>query len=293
MPATDDVRAALRNFLVDNGLPLTLMTFIEDALAQNMPFEQVVSELRQTPEYLAAYPENKVRMENGFDWWSEAQIRQYRSEARRLALEYLGVSDVSQDELTNLVGQNKSLSEWEKQLVTMRQFERWGPVVKSVLESEIGLSLDDERVFAFMSANIPTPELDRAYELALMRGQPAVLGIGVRPEEEAELLRQYGISPEQAFRGYQGAVQEMPRAERLAAIDRFTQENAGNFPSPGDIFSNTTFGTVLRAVQLNDPEAMQQLRAQLARETARFQAGGDTARDREGASVGLLSRNER
>lgn len=291
---TDDVRHALQQFLVDNGLPLTLMTFIEQALAENKPFEQIVSELRQTPEYKAAYPENDLRMQNGFEWWPEAQIRQYRSEARRLALEYLGVSpsEITQDEIANLIGANKSLGEWEKQLVTMQAFEKYGPVVQGVLSGILGYDVTDERTFAFMAAYIPTPELDRAYELALMQGQPAALGLGVRPEEEAELLRQYGIDPVAAFRGYQGIVGEMPRAERLMAIEN--QINAqGNFPNPTDIFANTPFATVFRAVQLNDPEAIMKLRQIVANETARFQATGGTERDREGASIGLLSRAER
>ena len=289
----EDSRAALRQFLVDNGLPLTLMTFIETALAENMPFEQIVSELRQTPEYKAAYPENALRTANGFEWWPESQIREYRSEARRLALEYLGVSDITQDEIAGLIANNKSLGEWEKQLVTMQAFEKYGPAVKEVLSSELGFPLDDERVFAFMAAYVPTPELDRAYELALMRGQPAILGLGIRPEEEAELLRQYGINPEAAFKGYQGIIGELPRAERLTAIENEINRNASQFPNPTDIFANTPFATVFRAVQLNDPDAIMKLRQLVADETARFQASGGAERDREGASIGLLSRAER
>ena len=290
----DDVKYALQQFLVDNGLPLTLMTFIEQAMSENKPFEQIVAELRQTPEYQAAYPENALRMENGFDWWPEAQIRQYRSEARRLALEYLGVdpSEITQEEIANLIASNKSLGEWEKQLVTMQAFEKYGPVVRDTLSGILGYDVSDERTFAFMAAYIPTPELDRAYELALMQGQPAALGLGVRPEQEAELLRQYGIDPAAAFRGYQGIVGELPRAERLTAIENQINTQ-GNFPNPKDIFADTPFATVFRAIQLNDPESIIKLRQLVANETARFQATGGTERDREGASIGLLSRADR
>jgi hypothetical protein len=289
---SDDARYALQQFLQDNGLPLTLMSFIENALANNMPFEQVVAELRQTPEYKAAYPENALRMENGYDWWPESQIRAYRAETRRLALEYMGVSDITDSEIAGLIANNKSLNEWEKQLVTMQSFERYGEVVGNILSAELGFPISDERLFAFMSAYVPTPELERAYEMALLRGQPAALGLGVRPEEEAELLRQFGIDPAQAFKGYQGVVGELPRTERLAMIEAEINRN-GNFPTTKDIFADTPFSDVFRAIQLNDPEALMKLRGLVSRETARFQAQGGTERDREGASIGLLSRAER
>ena len=283
-----DIRAVLQQFLIDNELPVSLMGFIESALAQKKPYAQIIAELRETPEYKAAYPENDMRRSLGFDWIPESQIRSYRSEARRLAESYLGIS-VSDGEISKLLANNKSLAEWERTLQTWEDFERWGPTARAVLEQELGHTITDDRLFAFMAPFIPTPELDRAYEMALLRARPAVLGIGVRPEEEAEILRQYGISVADAFRGYQGIVGELPRAERFAAIEAEINRNAEQFPTGSELFGGTPFAELFRAIQLGDPESIARLQAQLSREVARFQAGGGPA----AGGAGLLSPAER
>jgi len=284
----EDIRELLVQFLDDNGLPSTLIGFIEQALAADKPFSQIVAELRQTPEYLSAYPENQMRAANGYHWMPEAEIRAYRDEARRLAQGYLGL-ELSNSEVASLIAADKSLSEWERILQTWEDFERWGPTVRAVFEYELGYRIPDDRVFAFLAPFIPTPELDRAYEMALLRARPAILGLGIRPDEEAEILRRYGISVEQAFRGYQGIVAELPRAERLGAIEAEINRNLDQFPTGTELFADTPFALLFRAIQLGDPEAIEALQGQLSREVARFQAGGAPA---EGG-LGLLSEEER
>lgn len=289
----DDVRDMLLLFLRENQLPESLLGFIEDAVAQSKSYAQIITELRQTPEYLAAYPENTTRIENGLSWMPEAEIRGMRDEIRRLSREYMGVGDVSQEELTNVIGKGWSLRTFETKLQRLQEFERWGPAVQAVLEMELGYRLDEERLFAFFD-DTPTPELDQAYESALRRGQPAVLGLGIRPEEENDILRLYGISPEQAFKGYQDLAAELPRTQRLGLIDAQIAKMGENaFPGGANLFNDQQFQTLFRAIQLGDAESMQTLRGQLAREVARWQGQGGAARDRLGASTGLLTEEER
>lgn len=282
----------LTSFLEENELPSSLLGFIQNALANKWSFSKIVAELRRTPEYLAAYPEMKLRREAGFAPMTEAEIRAYRGEARRLALEYFGVQ-LSKEEITGLIAKDKSLREYEQDLKTLREMERWGPAVKQVLAMELGYMPDDELVFRFLHAEHPTPEIDRAYQRALLRGQPAAIGLGIRPEEEADILQRYGISPEQAFRGYENILQETPRAERYAAIEREINRNSAQFPSGAGIFADTPFATLFRAIQLQDPEALATMQAQLAREVARFQAGGGAVQSGSGAAVGLLTASQR
>lgn len=291
--SNEDVRDLLAGFLSENELPSSLLAFITDALGQKKSYARIVAELRETPEYKTAYPEMELRQAAGFDRMSEAEIRAYRGEARRLATEYLGVNNLSNQEVATLIGKNKSLREWEHDLQTYRELERWGPAVKFTLAQELGYVPEDELVFRFLHADIATPDLDRAYSRALTRAQPAMLGLGIRPEEEARILEQYGISPEQAFKGYQGIVGEMPRSERLAAIDAEINRNIDRFPSPTQLFANTPFSTLFRAIQLGDQDAIRQLQASIGHEVARFQAGGGVAQSGSGAAVGLLTANER
>lgn len=287
----EDVRDALREFLFQNELPESLMDFATTMLADGASYAEIVAKLRETPEYKSAYPENDLRRQNGFSWIPESQIRALRDQFRRLTDVYLG-TDVSNTEIADLIARDVAPTEWEKRLMTYKQFERYGPVVRGVLEQELGFQITDDRLFAFMSVDIPTPELDLAYERALMRGQPAQLGLGIRPEEEADLLQQFGIDAGRAFAGYQGIASELPRTERMAAIENYINGQAEQFPAASDIFREAQIGTLFRAIQLQDPEAIARLQGLMSREVARFQAGGGPVRS--GTSlVGLLSSDER
>lgn len=287
-----DLRSTLQQFLTDNELSLTLMGFIENAIAQSMPFSEIILRLRETPEYKAAYPENDIRRGAGFSWQPESWIRAYRDEAKRIASEYLGINLSNTEIAEGLIGMDKSLSEWERIIIDWRNFERWGPIVKNVLWSELGYEPADDRVFAAISMNINTPEFDMAMESAKRRGQPAALGLGIRPEEEDDILRQYGISPEQAFAGYQGIVKELPRANRLAMIEAEINRTGTGFPTGGDIFGDTPFSTLFRGIQLQDPESLQKLSVILSRENARWQSQGGVA-TAGGVAAGLLTEEER
>jgi hypothetical protein len=287
----ENVLDILRGFLQENGLPESLIGFIQESLAAKKGQAEILAELRQTDEYKAAYPENLLRQQQGLSWMPESQVRDMRDEIRRLASEYMGVGNVSQEELTNIIGNGWSLRTWETKLQRLQEMERWGPTVKTLLEAELGTAISDDRLFAFFD-DTPTPELDRAYELALMRGQPALLGLGIRPEDEAELLRRYGIAPEQAFRGYQDLARELPRSERLGLIEGEIGRNLERFPTGSQLFNDTPFATLFRAIQLQDGEAIAQLQGQLARETARFQGSGGAGTSAAG-SVGLLTEEER
>ncbi len=278
-----DVRGLLSQFLSDNQLPSTLMSFIESALAQDWSYSEIVTRLRETPEYFAAYPENKLRQANGLSWWPEAQIREYRDQARRISKEYLGLSptEVTNEEIASLIAKGVDLGEWERRIQTHAAFLQWGPAVKQALSLELGYDVPDERVWAFMNPDIPTPELDLAYRKALMRGQPAVLGFGIRPEEEANIMVQMGLSAEEAFKGYQGIASELPRANRMRMIEQYLGTKTDKFPT--NPLEGANQGLLFRAFMLRDAEAYQTLSQMYARETARWQAGGGPA----GGGAGL------
>ena len=283
---TGDIRATLEQFLAEYGLPPSLMAFIEDSLSRGMSYNEIVIRLRQTPEYLSVFPENALREERGFAWMPESQILEYRDEARRLAKSYLGI-DVSNAEIAGLIGKNKSLSEWEGILATWTQFKKYGPVVRQALEQELGYQVTDDRLFAFMSPEVPTPELDLAFSRALMRGQPATLGLGMRPEEEADVLTKMGFSPEEAFQGYQGIASELPRVERMKMVEDYLDRQTGKTPT--NPLGEASYGLLFRALMLRDTEASDILNKMLARQTALWQAGGGPA----GYGAGLLSPESR
>jgi hypothetical protein len=288
-----DARDLIRQFLASWGLS-NMEGFIESAMTEGWDIggDEFMLRLRDTPEYAQAFPEAAYREANGYRFMPEAQILAMRDEVNRLTREYLGLN-LAPDQVSRIIGRDKSLSEWENQLKDWKLFEQWGPTVKFVLEQELGREITDDRAFALLSSEIQTPELDRAYEMALRRGQPAALGLGVRPEAEAELLRQHGIDPTAAFRAYQGIASELPRAERLAFIEAEINRNQQSFPSPSELFADTPYATLFRAIQLGDPEALLSIQQTVARETARFQGQGGAQQGRGGQSIGLLDAEER
>jgi hypothetical protein len=279
---TPGVLSTLSLFLADNELPGSLIEFIKDALAGNKPYDQIIAELRETPEYKAAYPENDLRRQNGFSWMPEAEIRAYRDEARRLSQEYYGW-DLGNSEISELIGRGTSLRLWEHRLQVNKQVERWGAAVQQVFEQSTGAPLSEARLHAFFDPDFATPDIDRLYERALMRGQPAELGFGIRPEEEADILEQFGIPVEQIFQNYKTIAGEMPRFERLAAIGNYLQgPGAGLF---GDI--SVSGSLLFRAIQLGDPTAILELQRRAGEESAKWQAEGGPSRTQGGVASGL------
>lgn len=274
----------LTQFLDDNELPRSLLSFIQSALANKWSFAKIIAELRATPEYKAAYPENDMRRERGLSWMAESEIRAYRDEAKRLAREYMGV-EVTNQEIAQLIGRGTSLQRWERRLQINDAVERFGGAVQQVFESYIGSPLSDERLHMFFDPNVDTSDLDQMYEMAVRRGQPALLGFAIRPEEEAKLLQDMGIPVEQVFRNYQQIRQELPRFTRLAAIGRYLDQNGQDFF--GDV--SVSGSLLFRAIQLGDPEALKELQRRSSEEAVRWQAGGGPARSQGGALTGLSS----
>ena len=283
---------SLQQFLIDNELPLSLMDFVKQALIDQKPFSEVINDLRQTPEYQAAYPENKIRQDNGFSFQPEAYIRNYRDEAKRLGLQYLNYAP-SNTEIANAIGKDKSLTELESFLQAQVQASKYGDTVKALFYQELGYTPSDERILAFMHPEISTPELDRAYNAARMRGQAESLGLGTRPEDEAAALLAFGLDPDKVFQNYQGIAAELPRAERLAAIEAHMHKNSAQFPSASQALKDASFGTLFRAIQFGDQTALKQLQGLLQREAARFATGGGVARTGSGAATGLLTQSQR
>lgn len=278
----------LTGFLRENELPMSLLGFIRDALAQGKSYAQIQAELFETPEFKAAYPEIEMRRQKGYGWIPPAQIRAYRDDARRIAKTVLGI-DISNREIAGLIAGDVSLPEWESRLATWKQFQKFGPTVRALFEHEIG-PISDDRLFAFFNPDIPTPELERAYENALYRGRPAILGLGVRPEEEAQILRRYGVDVDQAFRGYQGIVSEMPRAERLGFLEKAINANPALPNNGSTLFNDTPFATLFRAIQLGDGDAIRILQDQMQREIARNMQGGGVAFE-GGVAAGIADRS--
>jgi hypothetical protein len=285
-----DIRTTIQGYMEQWGLG-DLGGFLQQAISEKWSPDQIIIQLRQTPQYLAVFPENGLRKGNGFSFMPESQILAYRNEAKRLAGQYLGIN-VSNSEIANLIGHDNSLSELESKLATEAKVQQYGQTVNGLFMQELGYSLDPARLHDFFSNDVTTPELDRAYQTALDRGRTEGIGLGVRPMSEADQLYKMGLSPDQVFRNYQGVASELPAAQRWAMIENHIN-NSSSFPNTSDAMGNTPYGTLYRAIQLQDPAALAELQQQMAAEVARFQAGGAPTQSSSGALSGLLSEEQR
>ena len=284
----EDTLALLTQFLQEWGLT-DLLPFVEQALQNGWSYNRILLELRKTPEYLAAFPENGLRTEGGYSWMSEADILQYRNEAKRLANQYFG-ADLTKDEIANLIGSNISLAEFEHKLVVGKRVQDYGPAVKQLFETSLGISLSDENLEEFLDEEINTEEWDRAYQDARYRGQPTLLGLDIRSQDEADLLRAMGVDPDEAFSRYESVAMNTPRYQRLASLEEgITQNLPEDF---GAFLKDIQNNSLVRALVFQDPEALAQLQASTARELARFRVGGGAVFS-GGRGVGLQTQYER
>jgi hypothetical protein len=284
----EDAFQIINTYLREWGLD-SLTPWVEQMLRIGASEDRVMLELRDQPAYQQAFPEQAMRKANGLRLMPEAEILQYRDDAQMIARTRMGLR-LSDREVANLIGGDVSLQEWENRLITWKKFQTWGNDVKTVLEAELRIPISDDRAFALMNPDISTPELERAYENALYRGRHA--GLGIRPEQEAEILRQYGVDPDKAFAGYQGIVAEMPRAERVAFIDKALNANPNLPPNGGPLFHDVPYTTVFNAIQLGDAEAWRVLQDSMNREQSRNAQGGQVAFS-GGIAAGLTTAADR
>lgn len=262
-----------------------------EAILAGKSYQQVILELRQLPEYKAAFPENDLRAANGFSFMPEKTILESRDKFKEIAWRVSGM-ELSNNDIAKFLANDRSVLEFEETMLTWERFKKWGPTVRGVLEEELGQHITDDRLWAILSNDTTTTQEDTAYENALYRGRPAILGLGIRPEEEADLLRRYGVDVDQAFRGYQGIVNEMPRAEKLQAIEKALTGNSA-LPTTGSaLFNDTPFSLLFRAVQLGDATAIRELQRQMDLDVARQMAGG-AAQFSGGVAGGLLTQSQR
>lgn len=274
--------AAIQQYLKDWGLE-GLTGWVEEMIRGGAPQSRIMLELREQDAYKRAFPEMELRKENGFSPMLEAEIRDWRNNAKQLAKSIWGV-DISQDAISRAIGNGWSVSEWEHRLlVTKKASEnRW---VKQVLEHMTGRRLSETEFIGFFDPEMDTAEFDEAVEKAMFMGLPAAFrGLGVRTEKEAARLKELGFTPEQAQEQWGRLANSLPSVDRLAAIDAAIRDDDKN---PYD-----SLGTLFETIFAQDPSKQLEIAQMFAREGARFSRQGGVA-SAGGRAVGLLTPDER
>lgn len=250
--------------------------------------DKFLRELRGTQAHNAAFAEWDMRDSAGLMPISEGQILQLRSQYAALTKSYYGY-EPSKQELANLIGaSDKSLDEFEHSLQVYKRVQEYGGQVQSLFETIYGVNLSDESLQEFFDPNKRTPEMDKAFDDAKYRGLPTLAGFHARSQDEADLLRNAGMTPEQAFQKFQQAGTLAPIMQKLGAIDANVTGK--------DFLNDVPLETLAKSVFDFTDEgkaAWASIRQTLAREISRFGKGGGAATDQSGNATGLLTRDQR
>lgn len=268
-----------------------LLDFVRTSVSNGWSQDRIMLEVRRHPEYLAnpLFAANVQRAAAGGGWMSEGQVIAYSNEIKRLTAQY-GYKPPSDNYIAEALRTGKSMAEFEAAITIQRNVEEYGPFVRHVFENELGIVMDDDDLWELFNPEIDTQERTNAYRNALYRGRPAVLGLGVRSQREADALRLLGVDPDEAFQRYQGVAQNATRFERLGAIESMVTQNLpANF---GD-FSSADNSILVRALVFQDPAALAELQAMTSREVARFNVGGGALTTQTGQQLGLLAPSQR
>lgn len=254
-------------------------TVIKPALSKGLNEFEIMNLLRATDTWKNMYPEYQQRIDNGFAPMTEAQIREYRDQAKALAAQQ-GFT-LTNDDVSRYIASNKSLSELQSNLIDYEKFKTYGQDVMDALSLELGRPATEAEAFKVLSNDYSDPELDRLYRNAVYKGYATTMHFRAPNEQEIALLNERNVSTEDAVKGYQQLASEMPSYDRLLAID---SNLAGNAEAPHDSVHD-----LLADIFAADPEAHLRISQTVAREAARWKGTGGIA----GGGRGFLTPSER
>lgn len=244
--------------------------------------------LRETQTYKTAFPEWDMREQAGLLPISEGDILRLRSQYTALTQNYYGYTPNKQ-QLANLIGQgDKSIDEFEESLQIYKMVEEYGGATQQLFEAiyQVNLSDDDLMEIFRPGGNVA---LKKAFDYARYQGLPTLLGFNARSTEEADLLRNAGLTPDQAFQKFQKAGSLSPVMQKLGAIDANVTGN--------EFLNDVPLETLAKGLVFDFTEegkaAMAEIQRTFAREFARFKKGGSAATDQSGRAVGLLAPGQR
>lgn len=282
--AQDSLRAELRTILDQFGLATEgNIALLERAVQQDWSPTKFVQELRQSTDYLAnpLFAANVQRAKEGKGFMPEGQVIGYAAEAKRLARQH-GFAEPSDSYIANGFQGGMSLAEYEHRLNVQQRVNLFGPGVATVYKFLTGDDPSDQDLFDIFNPEKSTQWFVDQARAAEMRGRPMVLGLGIRSAEEAAALDLLGVTPDQAFEGYQRLANALPTVTRLAAID---QTIANDPENPFD-----SFGALFKDIFQSDAKSQEQILLMTARERARFKQGATAT---QGQLAGLLTGAEK
>lgn len=233
----------------------------------NESIDQIMLELRQTPEYQQRFPAMKQLMAAGHPI-SEQQYLDYEksvTELMRSAGLPKGFYD-QPDDFTNLLTNNVGLPELQSRLQSYQDAVfKSPPEVRQALQQYYGVS-DGQLTAFFIDPDRAAPLIQREFNAAQAGGEAAATGFGSLSQAQAESLASRGLSEQQLQSGF----------NKLANLNQVIGGLPGQQAGVGT-------DTALQAEFAQNAQAQQRLEQAQAAQEAYFKAGGQVAASSKGA----------
>jgi|ERR1044071_853648 hypothetical protein len=264
--AFDQMNAYLQSLGLD---PAQFQQMITDAAVNDyspIAFTQVI---QASPQFQAAFPEIKMRQQNGYDPLTPAEIVTYRSRARALARDYgLPAGFMSNQLITDLIGNDVSADELNSRVLQGFSAVNNAPQdVKDTLLNYYGIDQGHLAAF-FLDPKAGEDAIHKAVAASQIgaAGQRTHYGLS---REEAEMLAGGGVSADQAAKGLSDLSQE--------------GELFGTLPgeAPG---RNITRSEQLSTLLSPGGAAEQELQRRASQRKAQFEGGGGFGTSEKGVS---------
>lgn len=263
--ADDSAKAFLNSYLSQYGLS-SLGDWAWQKYLNGEPIDQIMLEMRQTPEYKARFPYMDELSQKGRAITEQQAIDQERTFAQVFRVAGLN-PDQYKDLINKDIGGEVSPSEMQARLQMYTQtVYQSDPEVRAQLKFLYGIGDNDILAYA-LDPNKLLPVLQNKFAAAQEASAGVLTGWGQLSSQEAEHLAMLGISPDQARQGFSALGMES---------ELFN-------PLPGELDRTT----ISRAQQLNaqfegNIDAQKAIQRKQSERIAQFQGGGSFATTNKG-----------
>lgn len=294
----NDVFALYRDTLEQFGFSGTdVEDFLKQSVREDWNASTFTIKMRQQKWYLdnPLYAANIARSNAGKRFLNEAQVLSYAADIRDLARSF-GYHDVPDAYIASALVNKDSdpstaLAQMHHVLTVQQKVNQYGGGVALVYREVYGHDPSDQDLFDIFDPAKDTKDVDDALRQAEYRGRPLTLGLGIRSEAEARAFEMMGVSPDEAFKRYEGLAANATTFDRLRSVeDLITQGLPEDFGK--DLAARTENSLLARAWLFKNPEAQAEWDQMVMREIARFKQSGAPV-SAGGQAVGLLSPTER
>ena len=218
-----DAYSLLEQTFRDYGLE-SLVPAIKGFMARNLGAQQAAVELRTTPEYIARFKGNDLRRATGKNALSEAEYLAiedaYDQTLRAYGQQnYFGINRAAkQAKAAELIGNDISAVEFKDRIeLAVDRVQNADPTIKSVLKQFYPGINESDLVGYFLNPADNLPKLKEKVTASEIGA--AATGVNLSTDVTAATdLARYGVTQEQARRGYTDIAEVLPTATKLGDI---------------------------------------------------------------------------